>query len=394
MMITYNQAAQSLQSTVEDKLNTMTELKKNSLDQWVDEQQRNAVFLANLPEMRSLSGGFLNSKWSIEERIMARHELTDLLRIVAQRTSDVQDIQILDLNGRIVISTLPPLVGTVQGDQAFFQEGVDKTFTQTFYRSRLFGRTILSVATPLYNAHQEKIGVLALHFNMQRVSSIIHEDPRFISASVQTYLIGPSHDEITETPNLSEQMGALHSPAIDFALRGGQGSSSYVNHKGDHVIGKYVWLSGENVALIVELDQDIALQPARQLAARIGLVGILFAVFLIAAVIIMARRITAPLRALSETVSDVSAGELNAMAPVLSEDEVGTLARAFNAMTEKLRQTMADMQNELWERRLTEIALRESEERFRKVFHSSPVRSVSPRWRKDVCSTRMMPTGG
>src|SRR5690242_19167860 len=144
MMITYNQAAQSLQSTVEDKLNTMTELKKNSLDQWVDEQQRNAVFLSNLPEMRSLSGGFLNSKWSIEERIMARHDLTDLLRIVAQRTSDVQDIQILDLNGRVVISMLSPLVGTVQSDQAFFQEGVEKTFTQTFYSSTLFGRTILS----------------------------------------------------------------------------------------------------------------------------------------------------------------------------------------------------------------------------------------------------------
>jgi hypothetical protein len=82
IFFTYNQAAQSLQATVEDKLNTVAELKRNSLNQWVDEQQRNAVFLSNLPELRSLSGGFLNSERSLEERIMARRELTDLLRLL------------------------------------------------------------------------------------------------------------------------------------------------------------------------------------------------------------------------------------------------------------------------------------------------------------------------
>jgi PAS domain-containing protein len=79
------------------------------------------------------------------------------------------------------------------------------------------------------------------------------------------------------------------------------------------------------------------------------------------------------LRALSEIVSHISGGQLNASAPVLSDDEVGALARAFNSMTGKLRQTLSDMQDELRERKHAETALRESEERFRKVFHSSPV---------------------
>ncbi len=81
----------------------------------------------------------------------------------------------------------------------------------------------------------------------------------------------------------------------------------------------------------------------------------------------MARRITAPLRALSETVSRISAGDLNAAAPIISDDEVGTLARAFNAMTDKLHQTLAGLQGELRERKLAQDELLQ----FRKVMDES-----------------------
>lgn len=373
MFFAYTQAVQSLQATVEDKLHTVAELKTSSLSQWVDEQQRNAIFLANLPEMRSLSGSLLNSELPLEERIQARQELTELLQIIVQRTTDFQDIQILDTTGRVVVSMIPALVGISQEDQPFFTEGVSKTFTQTFYHSELLEGTTLTVATPLFNEEQKRIGVLALHFNMKQVDRIIHENPAFISTTIHTYLVDSHHKVISDDPIILTQADTLDSPAVDSALKGGQGIASYVNHKGVQVIGRYGWLDDQHVALITEIDQNIALQPARQLALRIGIVGLFFSVLVVVAVTIMARRITAPLRALSETVSHISEGQFDASAPVLSEDEVGALARAFNSMTEKLRKSLAAMQEELRERKQAEEALRESEERFRKVFHSSPV---------------------
>ena len=360
----YSQAIYSLQTTVEDKLNTVAELKKDSLNQWVDEQQRNAIFLSSLPEMRSLSGKLLNPEWPLEDRIMAHDELTKLVNIIVQRTADFQDIQIMDLKGYVVVSVIPTLVGVSQETQPFFSEGVNKTFTQTFYHSELLGSTTLTVSTPLFDDAQKRVGVLALHFNMKRVDIIMHEDPQLAHESVKTHLVDSNYQVVTDDPILLAQETSLHSPAVDLALRGEQGSSSYINHNGMQVIGEYLWIDDQNVALIVEIDRNIALRPARQLAINIGVVGALISIILIAAVIIMAQRITAPLRALNETVSHISKGQLDASAPVLSDDEVGALAQAFNLMTEKLRQTMAGLQGELREREQAEDNLLQ----FRKVM--------------------------
>src|SRR5215216_7227319 len=84
----YIQAVKSLEATVEDKLSVIAELKVDNLDRWVDEQQRNAVFLANLPELRFLSGQLLKPGSTAQGKAVARQELIELLTIVVQRTSD------------------------------------------------------------------------------------------------------------------------------------------------------------------------------------------------------------------------------------------------------------------------------------------------------------------
>jgi PAS domain S-box-containing protein len=363
----YTQAIQSLQDTVEDKLNTVAELKRDSLNQWVDEQQRNAVFLANLPELRALSGKLLAPDSSVPDQVLARQELTNLLKLIVQRTDDFQDIQIINIDGQIVVTAIPELIGSSQLEQPFFYQGRSKTFTQTFYTSKLLGGTTMTVSTPLFDTSQERVGVLALHFNMKRVDRLLHEGREGVNNSVNTYLIDYQHNIITDDPLILMQAIPLQSSAINLALNGQEGSSSYINHNGIEVIGKYLWLEDQNAALIVEIAQDVALQPARQLAINIGIVGIQLAIILIVAVIVMAGRITAPLRELSEVVARISKGELNASAPILSDDEVGALAGAFNSMTEKLGQTLDGLQNELQERKQAENHLLQ----FRRVMDES-----------------------
>ncbi|RPJ50288.1 MAG: PAS domain S-box protein, partial [Methanobacteriota archaeon] len=363
----YSQTVQSLQTAVADRLNTVAALKEDSLDQWVDEQQRNAVFLANLPELRSLSGQLLHSDSPLESRETARRELTTLLDVAFQHTTDFQDIQIIDMDGQVVISLIPELIGISQREQPFFREGLNRTFTQTFYHSDLPGGTTLTVATPLLDNSQKHIGVLALHFNLKRVDQIMHISPELGDVSIKTYLVDSDLNVITDDSLSPAQAAALRSSAVDLALQGEQGILPYVNHDGLEVIGKYLWLEDQNAALIVEMSRETAIQPARQLAMNIGIVSLQISIILIVAVIVMAERITAPLRALHETVSRVTRGQLNASAPALVNDEVGALAQAFNSMMEKLRQMLDGLQNQLSEREQVESDLLQ----FRTVMDES-----------------------
>src|SRR5512145_2432592 len=59
-------------------------------------------------------------------------------------------------------------------------------------------------------------------------------------------------------------------------------------------------------SLQATIDRENALALARQIAIGIGLLGLPISILLVAAVMVMAQRITAPLRALSETVSHIS----------------------------------------------------------------------------------------
>jgi PAS domain S-box-containing protein len=211
------------------------------------------------------------------------------------------------------------------------------------------------------------IGVLVLHFNMERVNQIIYGSPGTTSATVKTYLLDANHNVIANDPRILAQADAFRSSATTLARKNKRGNISYTNHAGVDVIGKYLWIEDQNVTLIAEIDQDAALQPARQLAINIGIIALQISIILIVSVILMAERIIAPLRALSETVSQISQGRLNVSAPVLTEDEVGALAHGVNAMTEKLRQTLDGLQNELNERKLVESNLLQ----FRTVMDES-----------------------
>ncbi|MGE5642496.1 MAG: cache domain-containing protein [Byssovorax cruenta] len=197
----YVQAVKSLEATVEDKLSVIAELKVDNLDRWVAEQQRHAVFLANLPELRSLSGQLLDPNSAAAVRNAAQQQLIELLTIVMQRTADFQDIQIVDRSGKIVVSMIPGNIGMSQADQPFFREGSSKTFIQPFYKSTVLNGVTLTIATPLFDPTQRRMGVLALHYNMKRVDEIIHENPG-LNETVQSYLITPDRQIITDDPVL------------------------------------------------------------------------------------------------------------------------------------------------------------------------------------------------
>ena len=127
----------------------------------------------------------------------------------------------------------------------------------------------------------------------------------------------------------------------------------------------------------------------RESQMTIALVSL--AVFLIGMILIfgISTAITNPLAKIVKTVEQIARGDLTKRAPVSSNDEVGYLAKSFNLMVDNLQKAhqeleemnrnleervearTKELQQEINERKQTETALRESEEKYRTIFEGS-----------------------
>jgi PAS domain S-box-containing protein len=180
-----------------------------------------------------------------------------------------------------------------------------------------------------------------------------------LGESGEAYLVDKSNRFVSEARFRSQQIEfpqGVHTQGIDAAVGGADGAGLYLNYEGAPVIGVYRWLNDREMALLAEMRQEEAFAPASRLAQIILLIGLSSAGLLAVGVYVLARQITRPILAMAQTASQIAAGDLTLTTPVMTEDEVGGLARAFNRMTEQLR------------------ALYESlEERLRTVVSNAPI---------------------
>jgi two-component system, cell cycle sensor histidine kinase and response regulator CckA len=159
-----------------------------------------------------------------------------------------------------------------------------------------------------------------------------------LGATGEAYLISSFNDFVS-----SERFGrdrfrrGVFSTGIDAALRGESGVGLYDNYAGKPVIGAYRWNDERQLALLVEMEQVEAFEPARRLVKTILGIGIGSSILLAVIVFFLAREIAIPILAVARAATAVAEGDFEARAPVLTSDEVGVLARSFNEMTERLQ---------------------------------------------------------
>jgi PAS domain S-box-containing protein len=364
--LAYIQAMGALKQSVFDRLDAVSTLKENEFDNWVNDQIQNVIMIAWLPAVREQTEILLSTPDSDPDHKAAYTSLSEDLDLEVTPTSYSEETFIIDLNGTVILSTDKTHEGQSLASAPFFSEGLSKTFVQTVYSSPVNGMPTITVVTPLFDPDGQRIGVLASHLSLTRIDRIMMES-NALGATGETYLVDRSHTIISDAviPNPGFPSGKVYSEGIDNALLGSYGDGLYQNYAGTPVIGVYRWDDQQEVALIAEMSQDEAFAPARQLAETIFVLGIILSVLLAVGMYLLARQITRPILAITNTASMVTDGNLNISAPVMTEDEVGELARAFNAMTTNLRQTLDGLEQNVAELKRTEDALRGSEYEYR-----------------------------
>lgn len=121
--------------------------------------------------------------------------------------------------------------------------------------------------------------------------------------------------------------------------------------------------------LVVALPQDVFLGPvSEQMESAVLLVGVI-AVIVVLIVMGATQMLLGPVRRLTDIVKRTSDGDLEARAPIEAEDEIGSLAHAFNDMTSNISNLITDLESEVKSHRLTS----ENLNKLSQAIEQSPV---------------------
>lgn len=360
-IIAYTRAREALKQSIFTRLEAVATLKETTLNRWIDDQRRDVVFIAWLPEVGEQSGILLNSPPDSAEYQSAYAILSAYLKFLVTSTSDSAELLILNLDGKIVLSTDKSHEGQLHSESIFFIEGRSR-LSQSIETSLLTEGPSITIATPLFDERKRRVGVLASNLNLPRIDRLILEQTG-LGSSGETYLIDNDNRFVAAEALYSnvEYPTGVHSEAIEAALKGKDGSGLYTNYLGIPVIGVYHWMDDREIALFTEMSQSEAFAPARELAGTIILVGFLSAALLAVGVYLLARQIAQPILSITHAATQVAAGDLTQTAPEITDDEVGVLAHAFNQMTERLRSLYEHLEEQVQERT---VALRKANEQL------------------------------
>ncbi len=333
----------ALKRSVIDRLGVATSLKEYQVNQWVDNQRRDVIFMTQLQDIINNSEiAFTKDKESPEFK-SALESIRKFMTDVSAVKPNIRQISILNNNGIVIVSTNKEKEGKYQSlgnTTTYLTRDQSRIAIPNFYISPITGKAAMTFAAILANKSGAANGVVAIDLDLQGVDDIIRERTG-LGNSGETYLVGrlPSKNILISGTgaNSKEVEKGIKSDSIAAAARGEDGEGNYDSYKGVPVLGSYVWLDNLNLALIAEMSQAEAFEPADRLARDILLIGLSSAGILLTAVYLIARRISQPILVIADAANQVSAGNLNAQAAVLTEDEIGILAIAFNQMTAQLK---------------------------------------------------------
>jgi len=354
--VSYLRARDALKASVFDRLDTAAEQKADSLDRWIDEQQRSVVFAGGL------LGGYKSGSVELGRYLQAvlagrggaagrrAHErVAAVLSYSVDQTADAQELLVLDLDGRVAAATVPAHVSRPQSTEAYFRRGSSKTAVQPVGAFGLTGEPTITISTPLFDPDGARIGVIAANLNPQRIDRIVLQSTG-LGDTGETYVVGRDHRFVHASLNRGAFAKGVSSTGIDRGLDGVGGRGLYENYAGVPVIGVYRWLPEIGATLVAEQSQEEAFAPARRLALTIGAIGLGVVALLGFGIYAASRRIARPILAITDTASAVAAGDLTREAPVMTDDEVGALAGTFNDMTSQLRETLEGLEQRVEER--------------------------------------------
>ena len=248
-----------------------------------------------------------------------------------------------------------------QADEEWWQEAYGSGFGGTHIGNPEFDESsntlAINLAIPLFDRNasgQDRIiGVLRTTIRLDALADILTAATFDTTGATDLYFPNDLHISRSEngevtlqtlTPEKSDLLHELETSEQPFIKRVYEGTPSIISHTSVNTLSHEPFIDTLGWTVVIHQDESEALAPVenqQRFQLLLG-VGVVLAAAGVAAGV--GQLLSGPITRLTNVALRVAGGDLQARAVVETQDEVGTLATAFNSMTEQLEDLVGTLE--------------------------------------------------
>lgn len=394
----------ALQAQINQSLRLASQETADQLDGFISRTMNNLGQQAEL----SAFGNFLRVDPGERDRSLVKEQLqltVDTLQF--DYSAHLTSIAILDLFGNNVFDTNPFLVGSNERGTDYFASAAvtTKPYVSSIKFDEDTGGGYLYFSAPIRTADRTLIGVLRIRYDALVLQTILLENSGTIGSRSHPILLDENQLRIADTlspSNLYQTVSplpnediidlrkakrlpykenqALSTEQVDLsdAIKRYQFTPYFSlevhpNSTGSHTeAGAISLLKNQPWTLLFVQEEAGLLNIITQQNQVSTLIAVVIASLVGLLATVIARSFSNPIQKLTSTAAQVTEGNLNARAVVETNDEIGTLANAFNMMTAQVNNLINSLEDRVRER-TQELATRNDD----LVYRSRQLQTVA-----------------
>jgi nitrate/nitrite-specific signal transduction histidine kinase len=341
---------------VTDRLESLAVLKQSDIENWIHDLEQDLVIASNTDCAFERISVVLTLAKDHKHYGFYNRAVRKRLQGLVGQSPQLEELFLLDLRGEVTLSTDEEHEGQDYGEQRFFKEGLAGPYAQLPFQMDGGPESVI-VAIPILGQQGRPLGVMAARGDIGCLNDILSERTG-LGETGKAFLVNAEYAVLRGSslpgPGSAEPpipMSRAEAPGIREAIdRTSNVAGTYADYRGTKVLASYRWVSHLGAVLATEQDVAEGLRVVRGIVVVNAIIAGTATILAVVAALFVTGTIANPLTDLAATATEIANGDLDRRASAEREDEIGTLAHAFNSMTAQLQDLISNLERRVAER--------------------------------------------